>query len=174
MHWWQDLLALIGAGGVGGLGVSFLDRRQASDEAQKAREHATREARASRLFQVRFDAYKAASIHLERGRQWVEWTEPLMGPMPEPPDIPPDTAWTELSGVVAVTLSDAALEAMQAVAKAAAAFQYAVSEYRDPSGKSWDESDGRSPRRKMDDARAVATEAIETAQRVMREELATL
>jgi hypothetical protein len=178
MGWWQDILGVGGAFGLGSLAGSFLDRRHAANEAQRTRDHATKEARAARQFQARFDAYKEASTHLERIRQYVEWTEPVIGPKPRPPDIQPDDAFTSLSGVVAVTLSDEVRHAMQASSEAASAFIFAVEEFRDsrdnPAYTPWDPSDKRSAAQKMQDARSSAFAAIRKAQDVMRDELAEL
>jgi hypothetical protein len=176
-HLYDEIVTAIAALGVGGIGASFFDRRHATSEAQKARDHASQEARAIRLFEARFEAYKAASIHLERFRQFAEWTEPVMGPMPEPPDLKPDETFTTLSGIVAITLSDAVRDAMQATTNTGAAFIYFVQEYRDTRdrpGTSWDPSDARSPREKMDEARQDVFNAITLAQDAMRDELANL
>ena len=177
-HAWHIILEGVAAFGAGGLIVGFLDRRHASKEAGKARDHATSEAQASRRFEVRLEAYKAASVHLERLRMWVECTLPMIGPKPDPPDLAPDDAWTELSGIVAVSLSDDAMKAMQAVNAAAREFMYVVSEVKaqeeNPLGQPWDPNYERTPRKKLEDVRAKAFAAIEEAQRVMREELAEL
>ena len=55
---------------------------------------------------------------------------------------------------------------------AAAAFNYSVEENRDSEtiGKSWDESDERTPRKKLEGAREHATDAIKHAEKVMRDE----
>jgi hypothetical protein len=67
-----------------------LDRRHSSSEAEKQRAHANAEARAARNHATRFDAYREASRYLERLRLWVEFTEPILGPAPDPPSIERD------------------------------------------------------------------------------------
>lgn len=174
-HGLQIALSIVAGLGIGGWVTSFFDRRATSNEARKARDHATAEARAVRRFNIYFDSYKRISIHLERVRAWVVFTEPLVGPGPEPPQINVDEAMFELTGTVAVTASTAARERLDASTETVRQFQYAVAEWQFEPVKGWAEDpQGRTPRAKLEDARAAAMRAIDAAQKAMRDELADL
>jgi hypothetical protein len=179
VEWVQLVLAALVGLGVGG----WWQRRHASREAEKqrahassearaTREHASAEARAARRFQIRFEAYKAASHYLSKHERWVSLTEPLMGPAPDPPDLSPDEEWVEFGGVIAVTASDRVRDAMRAAVDAEIAFDFAVREYRrsNQGGK----VDSENPGLAMHEAREAAIAAIQSAQTVMRDELTDL
>jgi hypothetical protein len=114
---WQEWLALavvaVGSFGVGGWIAALLSNRHASREAEKQRDHVTTEARTSRRFEIRLEAYKAASQFLARQEIFVRWTEPVWGPMPDPPEWTPEDS-VDFGGTISVTASDEVREAMQA------------------------------------------------------------
>src|SRR5216683_2849698 len=108
MAWLLLLVGLIGGGGIGGLLVSRSERKHASEEAVRERDfagdqareeraHASGEARAQRLWAFRLETYGAASLYLERQAAVLAWTDPMIGPAPEPPTIEPDDAYLALA-----------------------------------------------------------------------------
>jgi hypothetical protein len=174
VHWLQIILAVLAGLGVGSCFQGWADRRHASDEAEKQRMHASAEARATRNFEIRLDAYREASAYLERLRLWVNLTEPFMGPAPDPPDIEPDDAFAEFGGRIAVSASDDVREAMQAVMKLFVEFRVAVSEYRRSHEPGYRQEPDRNPGLEMHEARERVIEMVERAQTTMRDELALL
>ncbi|MBA2641947.1 MAG: hypothetical protein H0U82_03330 [Actinobacteria bacterium] len=78
-------LGIVSGLGIGSWISGHWERRFAAQEAEKQREYTSAGARATRRFQIRFDAYKAASHYLSKHEQWVQFTEPLQGPLPDPP-----------------------------------------------------------------------------------------
>ena len=173
---WEEWIALVlvavASFGVGGWISGVWERRYSSREAQMQRDHATREARATRRFAIRLEAYKAASRYLSTHELWVTLTEPMWTPAPEPPDLSPDQDWINFGGTVAVTASDAVRDAMRAAADAENAFAFAVGEYR--RSRRGDPVDSENPGGDMHKAREAAIAAIYHAQTVMRDELADL
>jgi len=187
MAWLLLLVGLIGGGGIGGLLVSRSERKHASEEAVRERDfagdqareeraHASGEARAQRLWAFRLETYGAASLYLERQAAVLAWTDPMIGPAPEPPTIEPDDAYLALAASVAIGCSDAVRTAMQAAADSHHAFFSARTGWhleRDglmpvqPPGE-------KSARQKMDEARTAAIVAIHHAQTEMRDELESM
>jgi len=156
----------LAVGLVGGLGIgSWVS-------GWRERSHASTEARAARRFQIRFEAYKAASHYLSRHEQWIDLTEPFMGPAPDAPDLEPYEEWIEFGGLIAVTASDAVRDAMRAAVDGEVAFVHAVGEYRRWNQRGKVDSDN--PGQDMHEARLAAIAAIRNAQTVMRDELADL
>jgi hypothetical protein len=113
-EWASLILVAVASFGVGGWISGVWERRFSSREAEKQRDHATAEARATRRFEIRLEAYKAASQYLSKHELWLNLTEPIWGPAPDPPDLEPDEDWIRFGGTIAVTASDAVREAMQA------------------------------------------------------------
>jgi hypothetical protein len=186
MEWAAFAVALIGALGIGSWFGGLLERRHASVEAEKSREHASsearaerehasKEARAQRLWAFRLDVYGAAAIYLETQAAVLAWTDPLTGPMPEPPKIEPDEEWIQQGAKVAIGCSDRVRKAMQAAAEAHMEFNRARDNWRGWQNGLLESSDPTvSPRQKMDDARTAAIAAIRHAQTVMRDELESM
>lgn len=175
MRWWQDVIGLVGALGVGGYVGGLLDRRHAAAEAQNVRDHATAEARAERLFKARFDSYMRISVYLERLSLWVNLTEPDISSGLEPPDVSPDDTWIQVGAAVGLAASDGVREVLRASREAVSGFEYAVAEVRDSPHVGWSqEPDNASPRVKLHRARQRATESIQAAQTAMRDELVSL
>lgn len=186
MAWFGFIVGLIGAVGVGGLLGGRYERRHASDEADKARtfttdqaradrEHASGEARAQRLWAFRLETYGAASLYLERQVAVLAWTDPVVGPAPEPPSMEPDDEWLRLGANVAIGSSDTVRSAMQA-AEAHSVFSSARTGWhleRDGMMPA-PEPGSVSPRQKMDEARTAAIAAIRRAQTAMRDELESM
>jgi hypothetical protein len=113
VQWVALVLTAVSAFSVGSLITGRSERRFAANEAATVREHDSAEARAARRFQIRFEAYKAASNYLSKHESWVNFTEPVMTPAPEPPDLSPDEEWVEFGGLIAVTASDSVRDAMR-------------------------------------------------------------
>jgi hypothetical protein len=174
MHWWGELIAFVGAFGIGGWVGSYFDRRHASEESRKAREHATEEARATRQWENRRDAYRELSSHLERVRAMATFTEPFMGSMPDPPTIEADDEWLRLGGMVSVTASDAVREAARSAVEKTIEFRHWVDDWKSSREPGYVPEEGVKPRRELEEARRRVIAAIEHAQTVMRDELDSL
>jgi len=171
MSGWQVAIGLIGALGVGGWAGSLVDRRHSDREAEKVRDHTTREARAARQWQNRRDVYRDLSTHYERIRAWAIFTEPLSGPGPEPPTFEIDEEWLLLGGQVSITASDAVREKADTVVTMAIEFQQHVEDWKDSKRPPWVTEKGETPRKRMEDARQELLAAIKVAQTTMRDEL---
>ena len=158
-HGLQIALSIVAGLGVGSAVTGILDRRHTSQEMARARDHTSAEARVSTpLPDLLRRLAKAISVHLERVRAWVAFTEPLMTPSPAPPELNVDDALYELTGTFMVTASDSARERLQASVDSVRAFEYAVSEWQAEPVTGWSEDpEGRSPRMKLEDARARRT-----------------
>ncbi len=182
MNWAALVIGVIGALGAGSWVGGWWERRHASAEADKQRAHASAEARVERNYALRLEGYKAASRYLERQLLWVQFTLPMITPAPEPPELLDAndelSVSIELGATISIAASDVVRTAMQKAVKAQEEFHYAVEEVRayraDPTARSWDPNDSRSPNLKLEKARKAALEAIQDAQTAMRDELADL
>jgi len=157
------------AGAIGGLLFSYFNGRAERIEARTLARH-------SRLHTQRLDAYAQLAAFLERERLFVERTEPEIGlGEPQPPPEPLDEEeWLSMQGRVAVAGSDAVSDAVGEAHRCAHVFAAAVWHYNAMRDRTQNLYAPGGPREKMDDARRVALDAIDAAERVMRDELADL
>jgi hypothetical protein len=133
--------------------------------AKRDREHRRELAQAERHHQLRADVYARAGGFLERQRLVVYRTEPFMGPTMPAPDPLPDSEWTALEGSIAVASSIAVRTAIGQAHQRGNEFVLAVFEYR---------GDAEGAGAEMQAARQRALDAVDEAERVMRDELAGL
>jgi hypothetical protein len=146
--------------------------------AWRQRVHERTLARAERMFGTRSETYAEIGRYLRRERLYVERTLPVLGPIPDPPERLDDEEWARILGRVAVHASKETLAALEEVRDRVQKFGAAALTHRllEPQA-------GRRPelanqlfevRETANAARERAYAAIDEAERIMREELASL
>ena len=148
-------------------------RRHSSEEAEKQRAYTSAEARATRQFGLRLDAYRAASTYLERIRLSVELTEPMHRASSGSPQIEPNDEWIRLGGHISMSASDEVRESMREVVQRFTTFRQAVRDFRREEQGHRPPADQQSAR-EIHEARISVFAAVDRAQTVMRDELAEL
>ena len=111
-----DLLALTDAQ-LGILATAFVGSIAALAGALTAwanRSHERQLARAQRLYAQRHGAYLELTRFLEHQRLVLDRTEPMIGPVPDPPPALGDDVWLDLAARAQVLASDEVQAAMQA------------------------------------------------------------
>jgi hypothetical protein len=154
---------------VGIVGVGF-----AYFNGKSERTHSERIARSGRLHEQRLSAYIELGKALRRQGMFVVRTEPLIGPQPDPPDALDDEEWTALMGRAVVSASPDVLSALEDSNDETMRFQFAVGQVVQMNAQAADANQLVQARQRLDEARERALNAIEEAERVMREELAAL
>jgi len=171
----DEWIALVGVSsgaivGIGGLVFAYFN-------GTAERVHAERLARSGRLHEQRRLAYTEVARQLERQRLFLERTQTLL-PTPPPPAPLDDDEWTALNGLAAISTSPEVEAALRETVQTVSVFQGAVSLYRheeeNPRAAKAAHRRGKSAYFEMEQARDRAAAAIIEAERVMREELATL
>ena len=148
--------------------------------AKEERSHGERLARSGRLHEQRFAAYREIARLLERQRLYLIRTEPFIGPKPEPPQALDDEEWAGVSGLASISPSREVLAVLEEAAQKTSdfeihAFTYRRINERPPAARvNEDPEEELNARLSMDAARNQALGAITEAERVMREDLATL
>ena len=169
----DEWLALAGVAsgaivGLGGLVFAYLNGKA-------ERVHAERLARSGRLHEQRRLAYIEIARLLERQRLFLERTHAFIGPKADPPEPLDDDEWARVSGLAAVSPSPEVGAALRETVQTAGAFEGAVMVYQFQEKKPRSASvEGKSAWLVMDEARGGAIAAISNAERVMRDELASL
>lgn len=119
----SGLLGGAAVGVIGGLITLVVQSREHANQRAMAREQ--------RLQDRRARAYERALEHAYRLNDWVERTEPMIGPKPEPPPPLPDEELWRLNALTAAHASPEAQELTRAMSDAARRFQVAAWRVRD-------------------------------------------
>jgi hypothetical protein len=164
-------LAGVAAGAVGalaGLVFSYFNARSERISAQSL-------ARSERLHAQRVDAYATLASFLERQRIYAARTEPIftVGSPPPLPKPTSDEEWLEMRGRASVAGTDAVDAAVKEAQKRFNEFSANVMVYRQMHERA-EGKEGIKLRTQLDESRQSAYEAIDEAQRAMRDELAAL
>jgi hypothetical protein len=99
-------------GGIITLTAQRREHRARSTEADASRKHELRLAHEARIQDRRAAAYERILLHVYRLDTWVQRTEPMMGPKPDPPE---DASDDEMYAVNAITAAHASPEVQRLV-----------------------------------------------------------
>jgi hypothetical protein len=136
--------------------------------------HERETARSARLHEQRLELYNEMAAALESARLYAERTHPISGPQPDPPPPPDDREWSTLWARLQVGGSAEVIAAIDAAGNGAGGFRGRVMTYEALKAQGGVPESITEARKGMDDARQRYTDAIDEAERVMRDELAGL